>query len=239
MIWIGITAWTWQAQTDSAIAWRESRAKASIEDVLVVDARTVRFHFSESYPDQLENANAGPILPKHAWSALPFSKWRSSGGWFADHFVSSGPFELERWEPGQELVLRPNPRYFKPGRPRLGRLVIRVVPEKTSQISQLLGGSVDYVQIIPPNQIERVESNEATEIDAFWGRQFDYLCWNTRHAPLDSAAIRRALTQAIDRQVIVDSIYRGFAKVAVSPILSSTWAFDGNRPAATEILAVW
>ncbi len=220
--------WTWQAQTDPQVAWRRRSQKELIEDVEVVDARTVRFHFTKTYPDQFEHANIGGILPRHLWSELPFSEWRSAGRWFAEHMASSGPFVLRSWQPNEVLVLERNERYYRQGLPRLDRLVFRIIPEKTGQISQLLGGSIDYVQIVPPDQIERIESHPETAIEAFWGRQFDYLCWNTRHGPLGSAGLRRALTHAVDRQAIVDSIYRGYAKVGVSAVLSSTWAFDGT-----------
>lgn len=218
--------WTWEAQTDSRVAWRHGRQKASIGDVEVVDSRTVRFHFDSVHPDQLEDANLGGILPKHAWGGLPFSEWRSAGDWFTERIVSSGPFVLEEWRPNQELILRRNDTYYRDGFPLLERFVFRVIPEKSGQISQVLGGSIDYVLVVPPDQIERIESHPETEIDAYWGRQFDYLCWNTRLEPLGSASVRRALTQAIDRQSIVDSIYRSFARVGVTGILSSTWAFD-------------
>lgn len=220
--------WTWQAQIDEQVAWRNANKKDEIESVEVVDPRTVRFRFATSYPDQLEDANLGAILPKHAWGDVPFSEWRSAGGRFADTIISSGPFVVEEWRPNQELVLRRNERYYREELPRLERLVFRVIPEKSAQISQLLGGSIDYTLVVPPDQIERIESHPETEIDGFWGRQFDYLCWNTRHQPLDDPEIRRALTQAVDRQTIVDSIYRGYARVGVTGILSSTWAFDDS-----------
>ena len=220
--------WTWQAQTDPDVAWRRARYKESIRDVEVVDSRTVRFHFTESSPDQLEEANLGSVLPKHAWGELPFSEWRQSSGWFVDRVVSSGPFVLESWTPNQALALRRNERYHVRGAPLLDRLIFQVIPEKTSQISQLMGGSIDYLRVIPPDQIARVEEHAETEIDAYWGRQFDFLCWNTRRTPLESSEVRRALTHAIDRQAIVDSIYRGYARVAVTAILSSTWAFDDS-----------
>lgn len=224
--------WTWRAQTDPQIAWRHGRIKEAIRDVEVVDPRTVRFHFDEVYPDQLEDANRGGILPKHAWGELPFSEWRAQGGWFVERLVSSGPFALEEWRPNQELILRRNERYYREDRPRLERLVFRTIPEKSSQISQLLGGAIDYVMVVPPDQIERIESHPETELDAYWGREFDYLCWNTTREPLDRVEVRRALTRAIDRQTIVDSIYRGYARVSVTAMLSSTWAFD-------ETLSPW
>lgn len=216
--------WTWEGQVHPEIAWRAARTKEKISDVEIIDPRTVRFHFEETYPDQLEDANTGVILPKHAWGARDFSEWRASGGWFQETIVSSGPFVLERWEPNQQVTMRRNPLYYREGRPKLDRLVLRVVPEKTGQISQLLGGSVDYVQIVPPDQLDRLEEHGDIEIDPYWGRNFDFICWNLLHEPLDDVRVRRALVQAMDRQAILDSIYQGYGRVARTSLLSTTWA---------------
>ena len=71
--------WTWQAQTHPDVAWGLADYKRYIRDVEVVDRHTVRFHFHEVYATQLLDANVGVILPKHAWSRLPFSQWRTHG----------------------------------------------------------------------------------------------------------------------------------------------------------------
>ncbi len=220
--------WSWIAQTAPEVAWRQRNRKEGIQDVEVVDERTVRFHFSTAYPDQLDDANAGVILPRHAWGAKPFSEWRTAGSWFVDTIVSSGPFVLTSWEPSQEMVLERNPRYGRSGRPLLDRVIVRIVPEKTTQINQLLGGELDYVRVVPADQIERLEQSERTAVVSSAGRNFDYLCWNTRHPMLTSAEVRRALTLATDRQAIVDSIYGDYARVAVTSVPASTWAFDDS-----------
>lgn len=218
--------WTHEAQTHPEIAWRSARRKESIERVEAVNARTVRFHFSESYPQQLMDANRGAVLPRHAWAELPFSEWRSNAAWFSDRMIGSGPFVLSEWQPNQQIDLRRNPHYYKTGKPHLDRLVVRIIPEKVNQIQEILGGSIDYVQVVPADQLARLSENSDLEIDAYWGRQFDYVCWNVRHPVFADVRIRRALAMAIDRQAIIDSIYHGYGRVGVTPILSTTWAFD-------------
>ena len=81
------------------------------------------------------------ILPKHAWSELPFEQWRSNADFFRDHLVVDGPFKLERWVPQQEVVLERNPDYYEPDKPYLDRIVFRQIPEKANQVSQLLSGT--------------------------------------------------------------------------------------------------
>ena len=220
--------WTWEAQTHPAVAWRGAQGKSAIREVEVVDERTVTFHFDRVYPGQLLDANDGSIFPRHVWSSLPFEEWRSNASWFVDRMVGSGPFRLSEWAPNQRIEMVRNEHHYLPDQPLLDRLVIQVIPEKTNQINQLLGGSVDLVQVVPPDQIERIEADSGLAVDAYWGRAFDYLCWNVEREPLDRSDVRRALTLGVDRQSIVDSVYRGYARVGVTSILTTTWAFDAS-----------
>jgi len=219
---------TWQAQTAKEVAWNYSFVKDAIAAVEVVDPLTVRYRFREVYATQLLDVNEGFILPRHAWKELPFAEWRKRGDWFREHLVTDGPFRLAAWSPAQELVLEPNPRYFEPGLPRLGRVVIRVIPDQANQLAQLEAGSVDFVQGVPPSEAGRLRSNSHLQLLTFWNRQYDYIAWNTKNPLFADPEVRRALTLAIDRQAMIDAIWHGYARPSCSPILSSVWAHNAQ-----------
>jgi len=216
---------TFEAQTSPEVAWSYAHAKEGIESVEVLDDRTVRFRFREPYATQLLDANEGGILPRHVWGERPFASWREDADWFRDHLVVSGPFLLAAWRPAQEVVLARNPRYWEPGRPRLDRVVFRVVPDQGAQLAQLLGGGLDFVLGVPPARAAEIAANPGLQLFPFWNRQYDYIVWNTRRPLFADAAVRRALTLAIDRQELVDALWFGYARPALSPLLSSSWAF--------------
>lgn len=223
---------TWQAQTDPDVAWEYAYLKEAIRDVEVVDARTARMHFSRAYFSQLADANEGVILPKHVWEKVPFAKWRESTDWFRQNLVVDGPFTLAAWTPQQEIVFARNPKYFEPGLPRLDRLVIRIVPDSGATIEQLLAGQLDYVQQLPLAAAERVQASERARLVRYPGRQYTFIAWNTRRPQFSDPEVRRALAMAIDRQLLVDSLWRGYARVGTSPILEGVWA---HEPAATAL----
>ncbi len=217
---------TWQAHVSPDVAYSEATAKRFITDVEVVDPHTVRFHFSRTYAKQLLDINEGTILPKHAWSTLPFREWRKSADWFREHLVTSGPFLLESWKPQQEIVLKKNERYFQPHRPRLDRVVLRIVPESSSQVAQLLSHEVDFATVVQPTDAPRIEGDAGLELRAIPFRNFVFIAWNNQRPLFGDPEIRRALTLAIDREKIVDTLWGSYAQMAVSPILSFVWAHD-------------
>ncbi|HXU44235.1 MAG TPA: ABC transporter substrate-binding protein [Thermoanaerobaculia bacterium] len=217
---------TWQAQTSPDISWSDTSAKQFVTDVEVVDAHTVRFHFSRSYAKQLLDLNEGLILPKHAWGQIPFAKWRQSGDWFREHLVSSGPFKIASWKPQQEIVLARNERYYEPGVPRLDRAVLRIVSEAPSQLAQMQNGELQFATNVQPADALRIQADPKLELRAIPFRTYVGVAWNNRSPLFSDARVRRALTLAIDRHRIVDTLWGPYAKVAVSPILSFIWAHD-------------
>lgn len=218
--------WTWQAQTSPDIAWSYADLKDAIVDVEVIDPHTVRFHFRDAYATQLLDAIEGKILPKHAWEALPFSEWRQKSDWFRDHLVTSGPFVLAAWRPGEEVALARNERYFEPALPKLDKVIFRLAPDAATHVDQVLAGALDFACGVTAADAARVAQRRDLRIVAFDNRQYDYLCWNTLREPFNEPEIRRALTLAIDRQALVDALFKGYARVASSPIPSNFWAHD-------------
>lgn len=218
--------WTWQAQINPDVAWDSVDAKRWITDVEVVDPHTVRMRFARVYAKQLLAANEGVILPKHAWEKLPFAEWRQSGDWFKAHAVASGPFVIASWEPGQQLVLQRNDRYFEKEFPYLDRVVMRFVPDQASLLAQLLNGEVDFVPQVAPGDAPRVKANPKLELIPYWFNLYVGVFWNNEHPLFSDPEVRRALTLGIDRQTIVETLLGEYGRIATSPILTSVWAHD-------------
>jgi peptide/nickel transport system substrate-binding protein len=219
--------WTWQAQIHPAIAWDSAYMKESIRDVEVVDPHTVRFHFTRTYAKQLLDANEGLILPKHLWSQIPFEKWRESADWFKQNMVASGPFKIASWAPQQELVMVRNERYWEKDRPYLDRVVLRVVPDPSSMISQFLNGDLDFVAQVSVTDAARIAERPELSVVSYWSNLYVVVAWNSRRPLFADPEVRRALTLATDRQAIVDTLLPGGnGLVGVTPILQEVWAHD-------------
>jgi peptide/nickel transport system substrate-binding protein len=219
---------TWQAQTSNEVGWPNAYLKDSIRDVEVADPHTVRFHFTRRFATQMLAANEGLILPAHAWSKLPFAQWPESADWFRDHLVVDGPFTIERWKPQEEVVLRANAGYYKPERPRLERVVFRVVPDEAARLQELVGGEAGLVEGVPPDRTDEVSRVPGRRVQSVWIRAYTAIVWNTRRPPFDDPKVRRALTLAIDRPGLVEAVWHGRARIADSPVLSTVWAHPAD-----------
>ena len=235
---------TWRAQTDPDIAWAFASVKQRITQVESLDDHTVRFHFSEPSANQLNDANLGVILPAHAWGELPFDQWRQNSDWFVEHLVVNGPFDLESWEPLQRFVLKRNPTYFEPGLPKVDRIVFELARDAQAQLAMLRSGEAHLVEYINPPDAALVEADPALRLETFIPRFFYSTTWNVSRPLFAEAEVRRALTMAIDRQSIIETLHFGYGNLAHSPFPSNAWVHNKelepwpyDPEAAWELLA--
>jgi len=133
---------------------------------------------------------------------------------------------------------------FVADRPRVSRLVFRIVPSKTGLFNQLLAGGIDLVNDIPPAEAARVLDDPDLELAVFPDRSYTHICWNLDKQVFADPRVRRALGMAIDRETLIDAVYGGFGRPSIGPVLSTMWAFNHDlKPlshdpaAAIELLA--
>lgn len=213
---------TWTAQTASDVAWVGVTAKDHVADVEVLDESTVTFHFDSVYPHQLADAVEGGILPEHVYGEIPFEQWRTYD--WSKLTVGSGPFLLERYEPGHEIVLRRNSRYFREGLPYLDKVVIRIVPDEGNLVTQLRSGDIDYFEGLAPRDASRLSSDRDISLVSFDYPKYDYIGWNGSKPPFDDSRLRKALTLGIDRAGLVEELLYGFGRISKGPLLSFWWS---------------
>ncbi|NOZ77800.1 MAG: hypothetical protein GXP48_01215 [Acidobacteria bacterium] len=217
---------SYRTRISPEIGWESESLKKKIRSVDAPDAHTVRFHYTHRYPYQLMDANDGPIIPAHAWGSIPYAAWDRQD-WRA-LALSAGPFELSSATPQQQFVLKRNPLYWKKGRPFLDRLIWRIVPDQGNLLTQLRTGEIDFMQGIPPRQAGQLRGDPHVRLIHFPDRSYGYIGWNTRRPLFRDPRVRRALTLALDRRTILDTVMRGYGRLAVGPVLSTMWAFDSR-----------
>ncbi len=219
---------TFLVQKDPRVDSLGMEIKDFIKDVEVVDPHTVTFHFSRVYPYQLMDANDGHIVPAHAWGKVPFERWRTAD--FEKILVTAGPFRLAAHAPQQTIVLQRDPTYWNAPRPYLDRLVFRVIPDMAGQLAQLFAGDVDLVPSVTPQEADRVAADPKLRLIEYPSRLWGLVGWNNRRPLFADRRVRRALSLGINRKALVDTVFRGHARLATGPILSSMWGFDRSLP---------
>jgi peptide/nickel transport system substrate-binding protein len=146
--------------------------------------------------------------------------------------IGNGPYRFVEHRTNDRTIFAANPDFPAAlgGKPYIDRIVYRPIPEATAQIAELQAGSADI--ILAPRSAEFARLAQQPGIRGFQrpGRQFANIMWNGRIPPLDNPAVRRALTHAIDRVTILQTLRSGYGELAIGPIGPYHWAFDRSIP---------
>ncbi len=215
---------THELLTDPRVDYSARSYKDFITDVTTDDPHTVTFRFSRRYPYQILDASVGAILPKHILQDAKRDELLATD--FARDPVGNGPFRFSRWEAQQSVELVANEDFFL-GRPHLDRVIFRVVPDKTSLVTQLETGEIDVLEDVAPHEVDRLRRTAPhIGLSNFEDRNYTYIGWDSTNPLFESAKVRRALGMAIDRQGIIDALCYGFARPMDGPIHPRLWAHN-------------
>ena len=180
----------------------------SLDKVEVVDRYTVRF--VNKTPDVTLEGRiqryGGEIVSRRAF--LEAENWLA----FVRKPVGTGPYAVREFKPDQSLVLEAHDAYWG-GRPPAREVRFVVVPEISSRVNGLLAGQYDFACDLPPDQIPGVERNPAFEVVGGLIGNHRLTVFDKNHPVLADARIRQAMTHAMDRQAIVDSLWSGRTQV--------------------------
>jgi peptide/nickel transport system substrate-binding protein len=172
----------------------------------------------------MTDLNEGAVLPRHVWSRLPLDRWRTEADWFKGNLVTSGAFVLRQWETGQRVVLEAAPQCAKRPTAQVDRIVFEVVPHRERRIARLASGELDYVAELTPREAERLANAAGIRVRPYPHRRYEYVAWNVEHPLFERREARRAMTLAIDRPALVETLWNGWATVATGPIPTDSWA---------------
>lgn len=193
----------------------------------VVDSYTVRFAM-EPHAEPLAGWPFTPIVPRHVLDTVPAARMRQTP--FNAAPVGNGPFRFVSYRPGDRWVFEANDDYPDGlgGRPLLDRLVWRVIPENSAQVTELRVGEVDLALQPRPDQLRELAEREGIRVVRKPSRQFSFVAWNGQREPLDDARVRRAMALAIDRPAILAALRGGLGELATGPIMPFHWAWPAD-----------
>jgi peptide/nickel transport system substrate-binding protein len=209
-------AWTLEMARRPEVAYPRARDLASVTEVTAPDSFTVRVQFDRpqpTFPDVLTDL---AILPAAHFARLEPSGIRRAS--FNAAPVGNGPFEFVEHRPNQRWVFRRSESLPAAlGRPALQRFVVAVVDEPATKLAALTSGELDFAGIAPAHA--RFVEQDARLAAVDYPIMFVYgLIWNLRREPFEDARVRRALTLALDRELIVAAYLYGYGTVAHGPV---------------------
>jgi peptide/nickel transport system substrate-binding protein len=173
------------------------------------DKYTVVYHLKSAYSPFIETffstAGANPcILPKHLLAQYP----NINNIPYNSLPIGIGPFKYKRWNRAQDVVLIPNPLYWR-GMPKLKEIDYEIVPDRNTVLSQMQAHEIDMWNLLGGSYLSRAQSVPGFSILRQPGFWYNHMDFNTQRPAMRDPIVRQALRLALDRRTLRDKIGRG------------------------------
>ena len=206
---------------DGSLVTAKGGSFAAVERVEAKDRLTVVVHMKRPDAGLLFNVSDG------LFGVVP----RGSGKDLGLHPVGSGPFEFVSAVQDKEVILKRNHEYWAGvaavpvGGRRIERVRFEVVPDAITSALELQKGSADIASnVVTLDMVHTLESRPNLKVESGPGSPVVYMTFNVTYPPLKDRRVRQAVACAIDRQAIVDAIWRGEARLANTLLPAGHWA---------------
>ena len=210
--------WTFDSLLEGKIRSTKSAAYRFVDRIEAPDDFTVIFHLKEPFATLLWNLSEGAI------GIVPYGSLDE----ITRQPVGSGPFKFVSAEQDKEVILERNDHYWG-AKTRLARVRFTVVPDTTTRALELRKGSADVaINALTSDMVLALEREPRLQVERARGTVLSYMAFNLRDPILRDARGRQAIAYAVDRQPLIEYIWRGFAQPAASVLPPQSWAYDAG-----------
>ncbi len=205
---------------------------AQIDSVTASDSSTAVFWFRRGYPTQFLDAAAQMlVLPAHLLERIPPDSLRER----VPPPIGSGRFRLRSWDKGSRVELIADTGNHR-GRARLDRVIWTIAPEFTAAVTKLFTKNADLFELLRPENIQELSRHPDLRIVTLPGLDYVFLQFNLRdpvlrarpHPLFGSRDLRRAVALAIDRELLVRSLFDTLAVVPSGPTVRAYPTTDAS-----------
>jgi oligopeptide transport system substrate-binding protein len=171
------------------------------------------------------------LYPVPRWAIEAHGKdWVKPG-----KIVSNGPFRLGSWVPQRELTLEKNPAHWDAATVKLPRVVFLPTDDVNTAYKQFLAGDSDWIPTVPPAQIESAKQRPEYYVTPYLGTY--YFRFNVTRPPTNDVRVRKALSQAVDRESLTRFVTKAGEIPTSSFVPTNMPGYEGIRGLAFDVAA--
>ncbi len=206
----GYAAYPTYADVDcEAKTFNGSDYTGNLAKIEAVDEGTVSFTLCNPDPAFLAKLAFSPFAINDADYLIDHVPDQS----IVDNPNGTGPFVLEEWRRGDEVIFAANPDYWGEA-PMNERTVLRWSSEPGQKLIELQSGTVDGIDNPSVDDLDAIEADPALEVLPRENLNIFYVGMNNAFAPFDNEKVRQAIAMGIDKDRIVNQFYAPGSAVA-------------------------
>jgi len=207
---------------DPKVGATQSDQMKPITSVTASDPRTAVFKLSKPAAALISVL----ALPE---CAIVSKKFLDGGGDPNKTMMGTGPFKFVSREPGVNVVVQKNDKFFREGMPYLDKITYLPYQNEDTRVAALKSGDVDIAEYIPWKDMDSIDKSNDLNLITTKGSSFMLLIYNTKQKPFDDAKVRHALGYAFDRDSIVQAAFFGRGEIITGGLITEdSWAYDAK-----------
>jgi len=199
-----------------------------IEDCRVLDTYTVEFTYKKLYWRALAFCGGMPILPRHIFAfsdAAEFNQHPRNRAPFG-----SGPYRFVRWDPGSQIILERNERYWRTEKtPAIERIVFKIFTNDTARFQALRGRELDMAPLTAEQWVRQTTDPEFARTFRrlkYLSNGYTYIGWNMRRPFFRDRRCRLAMTHLTPRKLLLEKVQYGLGVIVTGNFNIKTAAYN-------------
>lgn len=207
---------------------------APVKSIKVVDPYTVEFKLKYPAPIDLIAASA-----YGAYIVSPTAAKSHPADWFTQgHEAGTGPYMLESWKMGQEVVVTKFPEYWRGWEgEHFDKVVIQAVSEASTRRQMVTKGDADLTLDLPSEDVEALKTDSNVTVSIVPTFQNLWFFMNTKQKPLDNKLVRQAMSYAFPYSDVTKYAAGGLATQSYGAVPVGLWGYSDTLPQYTYDLA--
>lgn len=191
---------------DQVKAYLSGTAKWEETGIRVKSDKTLEIHLEQPLPYFLQLMSEISLVPIH-------SSARKQPTWNNDplHFVSNGPFTLESWKHGEEIILKKNLSYHSSSEICFPKVRFVITNDVDHPASKYLNGELDWLgspfSDLAYFDAELLEQDETSNLFVQSNSATYYYLFNLTQKPFNNVKVRKAFMMSVNNEVIVDRFF--------------------------------
>lgn len=125
----------------------------------------------------------------------------------AETYITNGPFYISEWVPGSHILMSKNTNYWNADAIKLDGIKWNLIEDANASYSAYQTGEVLMIKDVPTEEIPSLTGSSDFYVDPIIGTY--YLSLNTQREPFTDAKVRKALSLAIDREYVANTLMQG------------------------------
>ncbi len=191
----------------------------AIKEVRIVGPETIHLITDRPFPLLLERMVFFPIVPKKHVEKVGDQVFGISQP------VGTGPWKFVEWKRDQHIRLEAFDGHWR-GRPAFKHLIIRAVPEVSTQVAELKTGGVDLIRNVSSDLVPDLKAHPQTYVSTAPILRTHFFELDMRHPPFDKKLVRQAANYAVDKETIIQKLMAGLGRQVATTVHPAAFGYD-------------